>query len=191
MNTNTELKRHALEQDNAFLPKFIFKSASVALGMALLVLGLLAPRANAEITPSLDDTNFILAAAQGGLVEVKLGELAVTNGLRDDVKEFGRMMVKDHTAINNDLKALAAQKGVTLPDSLNAEHQAMLDKMAALTGSGFDDAYIKGMIEAHQNDAKAFKAEFTATHDADIERFLDQSIPVVEMHLKHVTAMQK
>jgi hypothetical protein len=26
------------------------------------------------------------------------------------------MMVKDHTTINDDLKALAAQKGVTLPD---------------------------------------------------------------------------
>jgi putative membrane protein len=191
MNANTEFKRHALEQDIAFLPKCIFKSASVALSMALLVLGLLAPRANAEITPSLDDTNFILAVAQGGMAEVKLGELAVTNGLRDDVKEFGRMMVKDHTAINNELKALAAQKGVALLDSLDAEHQAMVDKMAALTGSEFDDAYIKRMIEAHQKDAKAFKAEFTTTYDADIERFLDQSIPVVETHLKHATAMQK
>jgi putative membrane protein len=176
---------------NTLFLKLISKSVSVALGMALLVLGFLAPRANAEITPSLADTNFILAAAEGGMAEVKLGELAITNGIRDDVKQFGQMMVKDHTAINNDLKALAAQKGVTLPDSLDVERQAMVDKMAALTGSGFDDAYIKGMIEAHQNDAKAFKAEFTTTHDADIERFLDQSIPVVEMHLKHVTAMQK
>ena len=191
MNTNTKLKRHALEQDNAFLPKFIFKSAPVALGMAWLTLGLLSPHANAETPISIADTNFILAAAQGGMAEVKLGELAITNGMRDDVKEFGRMMVKDHTAINNNLKALAAQKGVTLPDSLDAEHQAMVDKMAALTGSGFDDAYIKGMIQAHQKDARAFKAEFTTTHDSDIERFLDQSIPIVEMHLKHVTAMQK
>jgi putative membrane protein len=191
MNTNTELKKHVPEQGNTCFPKINSKSASVALGMALLALGLLAPRANAEITPSLDDTNFIQAAAQGGMAEVKLGELAVTNGMRDDVKEFGRMMVKDHTAINNNLKALAAQKGVTLPDSLDAEHQAMVDKMAALTGSGFDDAYIKGMVEAHQKDARSFKAEFATTHDSDIERFLDQSIPVVEMHLKHVTAMQK
>jgi putative membrane protein len=44
-------------------------------------------------------------------------------------------MVKDHTAINGDLKALAAQKGVTLPDSLDAKHQGMVDKMSALTGS--------------------------------------------------------
>jgi len=137
------------------------------------------------------DTNFILAAAQGGMTEVKLGELASTNGMRDDVKEFGRMMVKDHTAINDDLKALAAQKGVTLPDSLDATHQAMVDKLTALTGSEFDDAYIAAMIKGHKKDARAFKAESTATQDADIKSFLDKSIPVVEAHLQHVKAMKK
>jgi putative membrane protein len=111
--------------------------------------------------------------------------------MRDDVKAFGQMMVKDHTAINDDLKALAAQKGVTLPDSLDAKHQGMVDKMAALTGSEFDDAYIASMIKGHKADAKAFKAESAATQDADIKSFLDKSIPVVEAHLKHVTAMKK
>jgi putative membrane protein len=125
------------------------------------------------------------------MTEVKLGALAVQNGKRDDVKAFGQMMVKDHTAINDDLKALAAQKGVTLSDSLDAKHQAMADKMAALTGSEFDDAYIAGMIKAHKKDAKAFKAESAATQDADIKSFLDKSIPVVDEHLKLVTAMKK
>jgi putative membrane protein len=149
------------------------------------------PCAKAQTTLSMADTNFILAAAQGGMTEVKLGELASTSGVRDDVKSFGRMMVKDHTAINDDLKALAAQKGVTLPNSLDAKHQAMVDNLTALTGPGFDDAYINDMIKAHQKDAKAFKAEAAATRDADIKSFLDKSIPVVEAHLQHVTAMKK
>ena len=99
------------------------KSASTTLGMTLLAAGLLitVPRANAAITVSMADKNFILAAAQGGMTEVKLGELAAQNGKRDDVKAFGQMMVKDHSAINDDLKALAAQKGVTLPDSQLAQ----------------------------------------------------------------------
>jgi len=111
--------------------------------------------------------------------------------MRADVKDFGQMMVKDHTAINDDLKALAAQKGVTLPDGLDAKHQAMVDKMSALTGTKFDDAYIAGMIKAHTKDAKAFKAESAATSDADIKIFLDKSIPVVDAHLQHITAMKK
>jgi putative membrane protein len=100
-------------------------------------------------------------------------------------------MVKDHSAINDDLKALAAKEGVTLPDSLDAKHQGMVDKLAALTGSAFDDAYVAAMIKGHKKDAKAFKAESTATQDADIKSFLDKSIPVVASHLQHVTAMKK
>jgi putative membrane protein len=191
MNTHTKLEKHTADQGSTSFLKIISKSASLMLGMALLTVGLLVPCANAETAVSVADANFILAAAQGGMTEVKLGELAATNGMRNDVKEFGQMMVKDHTTINDNLKALAAQKGVTLPDSLDAKHQAMVDKMAALTGSEFDDAYIKGMIKAHQKDAKAFKAESAATQDADIKNFLAKSIPVVEAHLKIIMAMKK
>ena len=78
------------------------KSASATLGMALVAAGLLiaVPRANAATTVSTADKDFILAAAQGGMTEVKLGELAAQKAMRDDVKAFGQMMVKDHTAIN-------------------------------------------------------------------------------------------
>ena len=168
------------------------KSASTTLGMTLLAAGLLitVPRANAAITVSMADKNFILAAAQGGMTEVKLGELAAQKGTRDDVKGFGQMMVKDHTSINSDLKALATQKSVTLPDSLDAKHQGMVDKMTGLAGSEFDDAYITGMIKDHQTDAREFKAVAAETKDPDIKSFLDKSIPVVERHLKHITAMK-
>ena len=190
MNTNMQ-SQHAAGQGRPQFLKLISNSAAIALGMVLVAIGLVVPCAKAATPVATADQDFMLAAAQGGMTEVKLGELAATNGMRADVKEFGQMMVKDHTAIKDDLKALAAQKGVILPDSLNAKHQAMADKMAALTGSEFDDAYIKGMIKDHKMDAKEFKAESAATQDADIKSFLDKSIPVVEAHLQHVTAMKK
>ena len=137
------------------------------------------------------DQDFMLAAAQGGMTEVKLGDLAAQNGTRADVKEFGRMMVKDHSAINADLKVLATQKGVTLPDSLDAKHQQMVDKLAALSGSAFDDAYIAAMVKGHKMDAKAFKAESAATTDADLKIFVDKSLPVVQRHLEHIQAMKQ
>src|ERR1035438_4279975 len=130
MNPNTKRKPRTDRDKPQFL-KLISSSASATLAMVLLALGLLVPCAKAQTALSMADTNFILAAAQGGMTEVKLGELASTSGVRDDVKSFGRMMVKDHTAINDNLKALAAQKGVTLPDSLDAKHQAMVDNLKA------------------------------------------------------------
>jgi predicted outer membrane protein len=185
--------QRALKQDKTRFLKPISNSALATLGLALVMFGLFiaVPRVSAATTVSTPDQDFMLAAAQGGMTEVKLGELAAQKGMRDNVREFGQRMVKDHTAINDDLKALAAQKGVTLPDSLDAKHQAMVDKMAVLTGSEFDDSYIAGMIKAHQKDAKAFKAESAQTKDGDIKGFLNKSIPVVEEHLKMITAMKK
>jgi putative membrane protein len=190
MNTNAKSQRAAGHVKPQFL-KLIRNSAPATLATVFLALGFLVPCAKAQTPISMPDTNFILAAAQGGMTEVKLGELASTSGVRADVKDFGQMMVKDHTAINDNLKALAAQKGMTLPDSLDAKHQAMVDKMASLTGPGFDDAYIAGMIKAHTMDAKAFKAESAATQDANIKSFLGKSIPIVEAHLQHITALKQ
>jgi putative membrane protein len=150
MNTNTESKP-AVEYNDARFSKLITGSVAAKLGVALMAVGLLAvPCAKAGTKLSMADESFILAAGQGGMTEVKLGELAAQKGTRDDVKAFGQMMVKDHMAINDDLKALAAQKGVTLPDGLDTKHQGMVDKMAALTGSEFDTAYIAGMIKDHK-----------------------------------------
>ena len=190
MNTESQ---QAVDQGKTRFMKLIYNSASATVGLALVLAGIVtaAPRANAATTLSTADSDFIMAAAQGGMTEVKLGELAARNGTRDDVKEFGKMMVKDHTVINDDLRALAAQKGVSLTDTLDAKHQEKLDKMAALTGAGFDDAYIAAMIKGHKSVAKEFKAEAAATQDSDIKSFLDKSLPVVEAHLKHIAAMKK
>lgn len=192
MNMN-RLSQRMIESGRTRFLKLMVHSTSAALGGALMVAGLLlwAPSAKAQTTIATTDQDFILAAAQGGLTEVKLGELAAQKGTRDDVKMFGNMMVKDHSAINDDLKTLATQKGVVLPDSLDAKHQALLDKLTALPNSEFDDAYISAMIKGHKKDAKAFKAEAADTKDPDIKSFLDKSIPIVEEHLEHVTAMKK
>jgi putative membrane protein len=192
MNTNTE-STPAVKQDHARSFPLITRPVAATLGMVLVAVGLLlaAPCAKAETNLAPADKNFILAAAQGGMTEVALGELAARQGMRDDVKAFGQMMVKDHTAINSSLKALAGQKDVTIPDSLDAKHQRMVEKMAVLTGSDFDNAYIARMIKNHEKDSKEFKAESAETKDAEIKSFVDKSIRVVDDHLQRITAMKK
>jgi putative membrane protein len=161
--------------------------------LALLAAGLLlaVPGVRAQTTPFVEYTNFLQAAAQGGMTEVKLGEFAAKKGTTDEIKDFGREMVKDHGAMNAELKALADKKGVTLPTSLDAKHQELVDKMKNLPGSEFDDTYVLEMVKAHQKDLQGFKDELDGTHDPELQNFLAKSIPVVEMHLKHVAGMQK
>ena len=74
------------------------------------------------------DEQFMLAAAQGGMLEVRLGEVAKEKAARQDVKDFGAMMSTDHGKAGEELKAVATKNGVTLPADLDARHKAIVDK---------------------------------------------------------------
>lgn len=77
-----------------------------------------------------DDTKFALAAADGGLVEVKLAELAKVNGASKAVMSFADSMIKDHSKANEELKELAKEKKISLPMSLSDAKQKDYDDMA-------------------------------------------------------------
>lgn len=70
-----------------------------------------------------DDAEFAVKAADGGMMEVRLGELSKTNASSAQVKKFGDMMVSDHSKANDELKSLAAQKNITLPTALSGDKQ--------------------------------------------------------------------
>ena len=61
------------------------------------------------------DTTFAMKAAQGGMAEVKLGQLAVDKAGNADVKQFGQKMVDDHTKLNDQMKQVASAQNMTLP----------------------------------------------------------------------------
>ena len=67
------------------------------------------------------DARFAVEAANGGMAEVELGKLAQEKAFNLKVKEFGAMMVKDHSMANREMKELAKRKKITLPDAINSE----------------------------------------------------------------------
>ena len=88
----------------------------------------LAAAAHADV--STKDREFLTQAATGGLYEVQAGKLAQNRATANEVKSFGAMLVKDHTAANDELRALAARKGVALPTTLPGDKQKQLDQLA-------------------------------------------------------------
>src|ERR1700685_3391420 len=60
------------------------------------------------------DSRFMMKAASGGIAEVSLGQLAQDKASNQDVKDFGKMMVADHSKANDRMKDLASRKGVTI-----------------------------------------------------------------------------
>ena len=133
---------------------------------------------------------FITEATSGGNLEVKLGNLAQTNGSNPRVKEFGAMMIKDHSDANNQLKNIAQSFNVPVSDSLSKMHQKHVDNLTKKKGAAFDKAYMSMMVNDHKTDIKEFEKASKSSNTA-VSNFASQTLPVLNKHLDSAQAINK
>src|SRR5690242_8525302 len=81
-------------------------------------------------TKSSSNENFAKKAAQGGMAEVKLGQLAEEKGSNPAVKNFGRRMVQDHSKANDQLKSATSKESIPLPNEVDKSDQATYDRLS-------------------------------------------------------------
>lgn len=134
--------------------------------------------------------SFMNEAAMGGMAEVEMGKLAQEKAVNPRVKAFGEMMVKDHSAANNDLKSIASQKSVTLPDNIG-KNQDNYNDLSKKSGGDFDKAYMKMMVDDHQEDIDAFEKAAKNVSDPDVKTFASQKLPTLLKHLDSAKAINK
>ena len=120
------------------------------------------------------------------MTEVKLGEIAQKNGGSDDVKDFGKRMVDDHSKINDNLKQVAAKMNVTVPTEVNAKQQATIDKLSKLQGAPFDSAYVKDMVKDHKKDVAEFTKAKDEVKNDDLKSFISDSVETMKDHLTRI-----
>lgn len=135
------------------------------------------------------DSTFVMKAAIGGMTEVQGGQTAQQSAQNDRVKNFGQMMVNDHSKANQQLQSLAAAKGLTLPADLPASKQKMLTTMKSMQGAAFDKHYMGMMVDDHQEDVADFEKQANSASDPDVRSFASQTLPVLKKHLDSAKAI--
>lgn len=136
------------------------------------------------------DVKFATEAAQGGMAEVQLGQLASQKGTNADVKSFGQLMVDDHTKANDQLKSIASQENMTIPTSLDAKDSALMMKLQNESGAKFDKDYIDAMVKDHEKDIKEFQKEANSGKDPQLKNFASTTLPTLQTHLQKAKAAQ-
>jgi putative membrane protein len=135
------------------------------------------------------DASFYKSAAEGGLAEVQLGQLAQDKSITLSVQEFGLMMLTDHSVANEKLRMLAERKNIELPDSPSVGQMAAKTKLEVLSGATFDKSFIKGMLTDHQETIKTFEKEARSGQDPDAKSFAQATLPTLKIHLKKIQAI--
>jgi putative membrane protein len=139
-----------------------------------------------QASGQMQDKAFVREAMEGGMAEVELGQLASQKASSDDVKQFGQKMVDDHSRLNDQMKAVAAQLGVNPPTKLSKKDAEEKAKLESLSGTQFDDAYIRMMLKDHKKDASEFKAEAQNAQVPAVQQAAQQGGQVIDQHLQMI-----
>ncbi|MBV8390725.1 MAG: DUF4142 domain-containing protein [Mucilaginibacter sp.] len=132
------------------------------------------------------DAKFAVDVADGGLAEVELGKLAQEKATSQQIKEFGAMMVSDHSIINDKMKNIAKNKGITLPKVMGDYRQKLKKELSDKSGKDFDRAYVTAMIKDHKEDIKTFEVALKELRDTDLRTFASANLPILKKHLSSI-----
>ena len=138
-----------------------------------------------------DDAEFAVEAADAGLLEVQLGTMALTKASSPEVKQFAQKMVDDHTNANNELKALAQQKNITLPTTMGNEHQRKYDNFNDKTGEDFDKEYIDQMVKDHKEVIDEFEDQAEEGNDPELKSWASSKLTALRHHLTEAERIQE
>jgi len=134
---------------------------------------------------SRDDSRMMVDIAHANLAEIDTGKLALEKSQSDTVKKFAQQMIDDHTAALKELQTLAQSKGVKLPDSPDMKHKTMATALRAMSGTSFDNQYMKRSgIDDHQATLTLLKKVQANAKDADLKAMAGKMLPTVQHHLQ-------
>jgi putative membrane protein len=175
-----ETRQRAQDSDDG---RFSMTKISVicAAGLAVATAGL-AQNLNSQ------DKQFLNEAANGNMHEVQMGHLGLQKAASDGTKKFSQRLVDDHTAAGNEVRELAQKKGVTIAD----DHKDVAkNAFASKTGSEFDKAFAKDMVEDHRKDIEAFDKENKNGSDPDVKKWAEKTLPTLKSHLQQAESLAK
>ena len=144
-------------------------------------------RANRETS----DNSFVTKAAEGGLAEVRMAELAKTKAQNQAVKDLAQKLYNDHTKANESLKAIVSKMNMSWPSTLDAKSQAEYNKLQNLSGAAFDREYVNYEIKDHKEDIAMFQHEVDHGTNADIKAWASENLPTLREHLRMAENAQK
>jgi putative membrane protein len=128
----------------------------LTLGVLTLLAGSLAaptPSHAQSAAAKLDDPTIVAIFDAANTYDIQTGSLAVTKGSSKAVRDFGAMLVRDHTSVRQQGRDLAKSLGVTPTPpkdfALAKAHVDALKSLRGVSGKAFDRAFLQQEVDFH------------------------------------------
>lgn len=136
------------------------------------------------------DRNFIEEALKSGQKEIAASKAALSQLTAPGAREFAEMVVREHTALNAELTALAQRKNVDLKDVHEDRDAERATRKWSDKDDDIDENYLKAMIDAHEESVDRFE-DVTDSKDADVAAFASKTLPKLQHHLEMARTQHK
>ena len=141
---------------------------------------------------SKSDQKMIMTMAQSNLAEVEMGRMAQNKSQNDQVKNFAQQMIDDHSKALSEVQQVAQARGLTLPTELDRAHRAKADKLGALSGAAFDNAYMaQAGVSDHKKNHSQLRAAQSKARDPDVKALAARTLTIVDQHLNSAQQLHK
>ncbi len=137
------------------------------------------------------DKEFLKMAAVSNMTEAHLGEMAEGKAAKTGIKDYGQMLVKDHTKDYQELTVLDSKLGLTIPKGINVRRDKAVEKLADLKGKRFDGQFLREEVQDHERTLAVFKREAQRGQDPDVKAYANQALPAMEEHLREAEKLLK
>lgn len=139
-----------------------------------------------EISNNLDSiARFLTEALHTCRTDIAYGELATARGSSDWIRQYGEIMIRDHTELLNGITALAISKKIKLQMKQEWNNSPTESDLADMYGEAFDKTFIALLVQGHSQGIKSFERA-SVFEDSDVKRFVIQYLPLLKSHLNEV-----
>lgn len=145
--------------------------------------------------PALTDANVLAKLDADNVSDSAAGSMAVDKGTSASVKEFGKMMMKDHHAMRVEGAALASKTGITPampPGDADAAHDAAVaDSMTTMPkGAAWDKFFVDHQVDGHMQVLQFAQDAANHAQNAELKAMIQKGAPTVQKHLDKAKAIR-
>jgi putative membrane protein len=146
------------------------------------------PGANANGTESTEA--FVTGLTLADMYQIQAGKIAEAKGQSPEVRDLGKMMVTDHTAMSNQMRHIFAATNTKIPTTLGARGKRMINDLNAASPADFDKLYLSQMQTSQAGELTLLSGYAEGGESSDIKPAAAKAIPKIQAHLAKVHELQ-
>jgi putative membrane protein len=132
----------------------------------------------------------IMGVTLTDMYQVQAGKIAQAKGQSPGVKDFGKLMVTDHTAMSDQMKHLFVATKEKIPTELGPRGKRMIAALNAAGPADFDKLYLDQQEAAQKAELSLLQDYAGAGESADIKPAAANAVPKVQGHLAKIKELQ-